>query len=58
MARTAAEVVNTFLTRAQDATHKGASPSSLDSSREKLLHLLHSFLSLILLSTIEYSLAF
>jgi Lon protease-like protein len=37
MARTAAEVVNTFLTRAQDAARKGAFSSSLDSSRDKLL---------------------
>jgi hypothetical protein len=58
MARTTAEVVNTFLTRAQDAARKGAFSSSLDSSREKLLQLLHSFLYLILLSTIKYSLAF
>jgi hypothetical protein len=36
MARTAAEEVNTFLTRAQDAARKGAF-SSLDSSRDKLL---------------------
>jgi hypothetical protein len=37
MARTVAEVVNTFLTHAQDATRKGAFSFSLDSSREKLL---------------------
>jgi hypothetical protein len=37
MARTAAEVVNTFLTRAQDADRKGAFSSSSDSSRDKLL---------------------